>query len=255
MLKKERQALIMNMVERQKFVKVMDLKDLFHVSDETIRRDLADLEKTGQLHCVHGGAVYDTSSVNEYHVNLRAQQNQEEKKSICQFAVNLIENGASIAIGGSTTCQYLKEPIMNKSNLTVITNSLILADSISLNKTNRVILTGGDIWGDDRKTMGTITERTFRSHNVDLAFISVAGISAEKGITEFKEQEAAVTQAIIYSAKRVILLSDHTKFNFEAFRKVADLSEIDDIVTDHETPTEELRKYEELGIRVHKGRR
>lgn len=255
MLKTERQNYIMDLIKRQRYVRVMELKDLLNVSDETIRRDLSVLEKKGLLHCVHGGAVYDSSSVNEYHVNIRMRQNQAEKDAVCRTAASLIHEGESLTVAASTTTAYLGEYLEKKNGLTLVTNSVLLANKVSFNESNHVILAGGDFWNEEQKTMGAMAVAEIEKFNVDAAFISVSGITAEKGLTEYREAEAELTRAVIRGARRVILLNDYTKFDFTAFRQVAPTDRIHDIVTDWHTPTAVCAQYEQMGICVHRARK
>lgn len=251
MLKNERQAYIMDLIKRQQYVRVIELKDILGVSDETIRRDLIALEQTGQIHCVHGGAVYDSSSINEYAVSVRMRQHQAEKEAICREAATLIKSNSSMTIAASTTVAYLGDHLAKKDNITLVTNSVILANRVSVNGSNKVILVGGEYWVDDQKSMGQMAASEIGRFNTDVAFISVSGISIEKGMTEYKESEMEITRAVMKSAKRVILLNDYTKFDIVAFRQVAAVSEISDIVTDWRTSAETIAKYEALGIKVH----
>ena len=146
MLKSERYQKIMELIRQQQSVKVTELQAMFHVSDETIRRDLAALEQQGLLRCIHGGAVYDAFTAKEYHVDVRIQTNPLEKEAICREASKLIRDGESLAIEASTTTLPLGPLLAQKNNLTVVTNSILLANQISENTNNEVILAGGRIW-------------------------------------------------------------------------------------------------------------
>ena len=253
MLKSERQKLIMEEINRQQYVKVSELKDEFGVSDETIRRDLTELERVGRVHCVHGGAVLDSSSINEYHVNVRTRQNQAEKEAICKEAAKLVGARESITILGSTTTLFLGECLQRREGLTVVTNSLPIANKLSENNANEVILAGGRFFYDDQKSMGDLAEHIIGNLYVDKVFFSVAGVSPQNGIMEYNEQEMRLTRCAIKQARRRILLSDYSKFDETAFRRIADIGAVTDIVTDWRTPLAELKEYEERGIQIHRG--
>ena len=252
MLKSERQNMIMDIITRQQYVKVSDLKKEFGVSDETIRRDLAEIEASGRIRCVHGGAILDSSSVTEFDFNIRAKQNQIEKEAICREAAKLVNEKESIAILGSTTTMYMGDYLERRNNLTVLTNSIYVANKIAINRTNEVIFAGGVLRFDEQRTMGDLAEQVFDSFYVDKAFISVAGISPDGGITEYNELETRVTRRAMKNAKQVILLADHSKFNFIAFRKIVDTASISDIVTDWRSDPAELEAYEKMGVTVHR---
>lgn len=252
MLKNERQNLIMEIIKREQYVKVTELKEQFSVSDETIRRDLNELEKSGRIHCVHGGAVLESSSVNEFDYMVRVKQNQIEKDAICREAAKLVNERESIAILGSSTTLFMADALERKNNITVVTNSIYLANKLSKNRSNEVIFTGGVVNYDEQRAMGALTEYAISKTFVDKAFFSVAGITIENGITEYNEMELRVVKCVMKNAKQSILMMDHTKFGFAAFRQIYDIKSVHSIVTDWHTPSDVLREYEALGIDIRK---
>ena len=254
-MKDERHAKILELLYQNQSVQVKELMELFRVSDETIRRDFLALEKQGLLRCVHGGAVYDSPTSREYHVNLRIQQNQQEKEAVCRTAAELVKDGDSIAIAASTTALSLGVHLTQRNHLTVITNSVYLANQIVRNTSNTVHLVGGAFWGKEQKNMGARAVEMFRQFQVDKAFFSVAGISQEKGIMEYTEAEQELTRAVIACARKRILLTDFSKFDVMALCKIADIQQVDHIVTDWPLGIKELRPYQALGIQLHRAQR
>lgn len=252
MLKSERHTIIVDLIRQQQNVQMKELKELFEVSDETIRRDLLELEQQGLLRCVHGGAVYDSPTTQEYHIGLRIKKNQLEKEEICKKAAELIEDGQSISIAGSTSTISLGTHLALKNNLTVITNSIYLANQIMENKTNTVHLVGGTLWVKDQKTMGREAEREFGRFQVDKAFFSVAGVSPEKGLMEYNEDETELTKAVLCSAREPVLMNDSTKFDLLALYRIADIGSIQDLVTDWHISASELLPYRDAGIKIHR---
>lgn len=254
MLKTERQKIILDLLQKEQHVKVRDLKTRFDVSDETVRRDLNDLESQGFLRCVHGGAVYNSPTTHEYTVDQRVKQSQQEKEAICRKASELVADGESLAIAASTTTLFLGNYLALKNHLTVVTNSVYLANTIAGNETNKVKLVGGDIWLQEQKVMGADAELGFEQYCVDRAFFSVSGSSTELGIFEFTEVERNLTRSVIKSASSRILLSDVSKFGAKAFCRIAGIEAVHEIVTDWHVSSEMLEPYEALGIRVHKAK-
>lgn len=250
MLKSERYQKIMELIREQQSVKVTELQALFHVSDETIRRDLAALERQGLLRCIHGGAVYDAFTAKEYHVDVRIQTNQREKEAICQEACKLIRDGESLAISASTTTLSLGPLLAKKNNLTVVTNSIVLANQISENASNEVILTGGRICREEQKTMGPQTIACFQKYYVDKALFSVSGVTLTEGLTEYSETEAELLQAVMHAGREKMLLSDVTKYSVVALHRVAQVKNLRTMVTDWHMTKKELAPYEALGIQV-----
>ncbi|MGI6109614.1 MAG: DeoR/GlpR family DNA-binding transcription regulator [Eubacteriaceae bacterium] len=252
LLKEERHAVILELIHQKQNVQVKELQDQFHVSDETVRRDLIALEKQGLLRCVHGGAVYDRPTAREYHVDLRIKQNQLEKEAICQTAATLVKDGQSVAIAASTTTLPLGTLLVLKNNLTVVTNSIYLANQIAENKSNTVCLIGGRLWVREQKNMGSLAANMFRQFRVDKAFFSVAGVSPHQGIMEYTEAEMELTRAVMESARERILLTDASKYEAMAFYKIDDIKAISQIVTDWHIGQKEMLPYEKLGIVTHR---
>lgn len=250
MLKNERHKLIINKIREQQNVRVNDLKDWFQVSDETIRRDLLELEKQGHLRCVHGGAVYDSLTANEYEVEVRIHINPMEKEAICREAAKLVQDGQSLAILASTTTLPLGKHLAVKNNLTVVTNSIQIGNQISSNGSNRVILAGGEIWNKQQKTMGPLTALCFRQYRVDKSFFSVSGVSCSEGLTEYTEEESEMLRAAIEMSRERVLLNDSSKFDIVAFCRFAGLDILDSMITDWHVSKKEMAPYTERGIAV-----
>ena len=250
MLKNERHKLIVDRIREQQNVRVNDLKEWFRVSDETIRRDLLELEKQGLLRCVHGGAVYDSLTANEYEVEVRINNNPMEKEAICREAAKLVQDGQSLAILASTTTLPLGKYLAVKNHLTVVTNSIQIGNQISSNSSNRVILAGGSIWNKQQKTMGALTAQSFRQYRVDKAFFSVSGISRTDGLTEYTEEESEMLRAAIEMSRERILLNDSSKFDVVALCRFAGLEVLNWMITDWHITKKELAPYTELGIAV-----
>jgi len=249
-LKTERHKIIMDMIRQQQNVRVTDLKELFQVSDETIRRDLAALEKEGQLRCVHGGAVYDSFAFDEFNVEVQIRSNVIEKEAICAEAAKLVNDGDSVAIAGSTTTLALGKHLAKKNKLTVITNSIQLANQISMNASNNVIVVGGKLLREQQKMMGQLASHDFKRYRVDKSFFSVTGISVKDGITEYTESECDVLKAIIQISKERILLNDATKYKMTGFCRLTDVTDVNTIVTDWHVDEKFMMPYTDLGIKV-----
>ncbi|MDL2253903.1 DeoR/GlpR family DNA-binding transcription regulator [Ruminococcaceae bacterium OttesenSCG-928-I18] len=251
----ERHKIIVDIVQQQQNVPINTLIELLNVSDETIRRDLIALEKKGQLRRVRGGAVYESPTTNAYDISDRIKKKQREKEEICREAAKLVQDGESIAIASSTTAMAMGKYLAQKTDLTVVTNSIFLANQMSSNQSNHVILTGGTLWNEEQHLMGTLTKLSFSQYRVDKAFISVSGITPDDGLTEYTEEEAELLKTVIKYSKSTILLLDYSKFNVIAFHKIADWDEIKEVVTDSNASKKDVEAYERMGIRVHRAQR
>ena len=250
MLKEQRQEQILKAIEKKNGIRTEELEKLLDVSGETIRRDLIQLEMQGKLRRVHGGAVIDSTTVNELHIDSRRQAQVDEKMAIATEAAELVREGEAVAVVASTSTAYLGPLLAKKNNLTVITNSILLAQQVGANDTNQVLLTGGQFWRASNKLMDTGAENGFLEHRVDKVFLSATGISLRDGVTEYNAREAAVSRAAIVSGRRVILLNDYSKYDKVAFCRVADAEDIHMIVTDWNTSREQIASYEAAGIKT-----
>lgn len=249
-LKQERFDKIMSVLTKAHCVHIKDLADDMDVSNETVRRDLLELQEQGMLRCVRGGAVLDTPTAGEYDINVRVQTSAEEKQAICETAIDLIDDGDSLAIEAATTTLGLGPLLAGKNELTIITNSIYIGNEAAKNPTNSVIIAGGILDSTSQKNMGTMTVEAFNTVRADKGIFSVSGISQEFGVTEYSENEADVVKAIIGISKVAILLADYRKFNVAGFRKLCDLNRINTIVTDWRVTEKELSPFRKAGIRV-----
>lgn len=232
MLIDERHQIILKLLESQSSVRVTDLRDQFDVSKMTIRRDLSMLERKGLLRRVHGGAVNTRGSSYEPPFLSREAVNSEKKERIGQTAADLVQDGDSITLDVGTTTLEMTKHLQKKNNLTLITPSLHIANTLSQQPNMRLILTGGILRPGELSLVGKLSERTFDDFFVDKLFLGVGGISISAGLTEYNLEDALVKKAMLRSAKEVIVLADASKFEQIAFASVAPIDVISRIVTD-----------------------
>lgn len=253
-MRTNRQAAILEQLKNKGSITVAELCDDFQVSDMTIRRDLADMEKEGLLRRVHGGAVLVMGRSYERAFVARSNQVPHLKEAIGRKAAELIVEGDSIALDTGTTVSAIAQNLENKRNITVITSSLSIATTIASNynleNQIRLILTGGIVRAGELSMIGHFSEQLYKQVHVDKAFIGIAGIDIETGITEYNLDDAMVKRAMIASAKQKIVVADASKFAHIMFASVAPLQDIDVIVTSHDAPEAYVEQLENIGIEV-----
>ena len=142
MLAIERRACIKETIQEQKSVAVSDLARRFDVTEETIRRDLKVLESQGVLTRTYGGAFIQGGAINEVDVTLRETSYVDAKRQIAAQCLQLIRNGDSIFLDSSTTALEIARAIRDM-RLTVLTNSLLIADVLSHSESIRLQVIGG----------------------------------------------------------------------------------------------------------------
>ena len=249
MFAEERRLKIAEMINRGDSVKVAQLSREFGVSESTIRRDLNELEKFGLITRTHGGAV--STQINKLEATFNEKQDKylEEKQKIGKIAAQQIQDGDTIIIDSGTTTWHIAKYIEAK-NITIITNSIALANELSNREDIQLINTGGIIRSNTKAQVGSIAEKTIRQFRVDKTFIGANGVSLKSGITTPTLQEAEVKQAMIDVANKVYLLVDESKFEQVYFSWICDMEDMDYIITNRERPEDEMVQYKNLGVNI-----
>lgn len=231
-------------------IKVNRLSDLFGVSGETIRRDLEYLEEAGRLSRVYGGAIAKTMYGMEPEFSKREVKSHAEKKAIGRLAVNLVEDGETVVIdGGATTLEFARQ-LVGRKKLTVITNSMLIAMTLSGQAGFRTILLGGDVKTGDFSTSGFLSEDNMRMFNVDKCITGICGLTIERGVTDYHIEESSLRRNMIAQAPFVIALADYTKLGVTCLNRVCDAKSVHVLVTDSKADKEIVTKLREMGVEV-----
>ena len=242
MLPIERKNTILSRLMADGKVIVSDLALEFDVTEETIRRDLDKLEKEGLAKKTYGGAVKNENLNTELPLTVRKQTNVDGKKYIAQKIAEHICDGDYILLDASTTALFTVKEIADRHNITLLTNSIEVLLELPQNSDWRVICTGGEFVQSSLSFAGRQVESIIDEYNVDLCVISCKGLDMEKGITDTRDYNATIKKAFMRSAKKVFLAVDNTKFDKTSFVRLANIGEVDAVVTDRE-PSEEWKSY------------
>lgn len=247
----DRMVQVISRVTERGSVTLADLSLELGVSAATIRRDLADLEDQGLLARTHGGARAFPSA-GEVPVRLRDSQFRRAKLLIARRAATLLPDGPyAIAVGGGTTAAGVAKALMFRTDLTIVTNSLTTATEIASRPNLKVIMTGGVIRSNSFELVGALAENAFNAINVGTAILGMDGVGSDGGATTHDETEARTNTAMVRHAQRVVIVADGSKIGRITLAKVADIEEVDDLVTDSTADPDELRRIRERGVRVH----
>ncbi|GAA2907278.1 DeoR/GlpR family DNA-binding transcription regulator [Streptosporangium fragile] len=249
MLAQQRQQVILEKVRSSGGVRVADLVRELGVSDMTIRRDLEVLAERGLVEKVHGGAtVAGPGSTEEPGFTAKSGRQQPEKEMIARHAARLVRPGTAIALSAGTTTWTLAHFVVEVPELTVITNSIRIADVFhrAPRADRTVVLTGGVRTPSDA-LVGPVAVAAIRGLHVDTLFLGVHGMSTRAGFTTPNLLEAETNRALVASAHRLVVPADHTKWGTVGISTIAELSEAHVVVTDSGLP-EEAR--EELAAAV-----
>ncbi|MFF0861650.1 DeoR/GlpR family DNA-binding transcription regulator [Nonomuraea sp. NPDC003560] len=236
MLAPQRQQAILDLVRQNGGVRVVDLVRTFGVSDITIRRDLELLAERGLLAKVHGGAT-TIGATNEPGFAAKSVQQEEEKQAIAGHAAALVRPGTAVALSAGTTTWTLAHHLGQVPGLTVVTNSVRVADVFQHagRPDQTVVLTGGVRTPSDA-LVGPVAVAAIRRLNVDLLFLGVHGMTARTGFTTPNMMEAETDRALVEAASRLVVLADHTKWGTVGISTIAELGEADVVVSDTGLP-------------------
>lgn len=228
----DRQAAILEIAKRQGRVSVDELAGRYEVSVQTIRKDLNELCDERLLSRVHGGAVLG-SGVENVGYDARRAIAAPEKNAIGRTAADLIPDHSSLFINIGTTTEAVAHALLRHSGLMVITNNINVANIMRPYPEVEVIIAGGVVRRSDGGVVGEAAVDFIRQFKVDFAVIGASAIDADGSLLDFDYREVRVAQAILENARRVILVSDSTKFERSAPVRIAHVSQIATFVTDN----------------------
>lgn len=237
----ERKKKILDILEEEGKVKVNELADQLKVTTETIRRYLEELNQEEKLKKVYGGAVKVSFIHNEPSAVEREILHMKEKEHIGKTAVSFINDNDVIAIDDGSTTMQLAKHLYQKSNITIITNSVkaltILMENHNLQYfTGSIIFLGGEINSTHYRTAGAITLDMLKAFFVDKYFIAIDGISLDRGITSYDSTKGLFTRKMIEQADKSFVLVDHSKIGHETHYRIASMNVIDTIICDKSPP-------------------
>ncbi|MEV2274499.1 DeoR/GlpR family DNA-binding transcription regulator [Nocardiopsis sp. NPDC049922] len=233
MYAEERQKVILDRARRDGRVDVTGLASEFDVTYETVRRDLTTLERDGVLRRVHGGAIPVERLGFEPTLNLRDSVLTDEKERIAKAALAELPNEGAVLLDAGSTTGRLAEQLPTDRELTVVTNALSIALTLTPRTNIHLMLLGGRLRTRTQATVDAWALRSLAESYVDVAFMATNGVSVERGLTTPDPAEAEVKRAMIGSARRSVLLADHTKVGNDHFARFGAVEDVDLIITDH----------------------
>lgn len=247
---RRRREAIRQQVTDEGFVRIKDLAAAHGVSTMTIHRDLDELQSTGWLRKVRGGATAEPSASYHGDVRHRRQAMAAEKRALAEAAAGLVGAGATVMIDESTTALELAGLLPARGPVTVITNFLAAVNALTGETGIDLIALGGAYYPAYDAFLGLRTSEAIRSLRADLLFMSTTAIT--NGQCYHQSQETvAVKRALMESADRRVLLADHTKFSKNGLFQLAPLTDFDLVIVDAGTPGAEVEALRARGVRLH----
>lgn len=237
MFQEERITAIIEHLNKHQRVDIKDICQQFEVSRDTARRDLLKMEELGLVIRTHGGAVLPKKTKKIFEYKERLVRESSVKREIGHYAASLVKNGDFIMMDASTTVQFAAENLASEG-VTVVTNSIDIADVLSKKNAVRTILLGGELHSQHRFLFGQSTIDKLADYQVNKLFLGACGITSS-GLSYPHEEDGVVKREMIKRANQVIVLADHTKFGDQMFYKIAGLESIDLLIT-NQKPTQEI---------------
>lgn len=249
MLAVDRRHRILERVAEQQTIHIAQLSQELEVSEMTIRRDIARLERDGFLRRTYGGATAHITRSLELAFNARALQHARAKRLIAMRAVKLVDQAATLFLGIGTTAEQFALFLRPREDLTVVTESLPVASLLG-SRSIRVVVLGGSVRRDELSCIGPAAMSTIARYRADVAVLGAAGLSASTGLTELYEEEAENHRRMIEQSDRVIVLADGSKFGEDTRAVVGPMSAVHVLVTDNSAPPHEVEAIRDCGTEV-----
>ena len=254
MFVEERQQKILELLHENQKVKVKELSQMFKVTEDCIRKDLASMEGRHLLKRAYGGAVL-AESQHPGHTNAvssRKEKNLKEKQRIAKKAVKLIKDGDVVFLDTSTTnLELAREIIRTKRQVTVVSCMLDIANVFAAGGSTGFILLGGEFNRSQIGFLGNLTLSMMENFRFDLCFMGVVGADVmENAITTYVPEDGAMKQSAISKSRRSYLMMEIKKFDFQANYVFADFTQIDGVICETE-PSEQVRAaLKEFGTEI-----
>lgn len=257
MIPHRRREKILSEFRRKKTCTVTELSKLLGVSGITIHRDLANLESSGNIRRVHGGATIADpppggDPKGEHRVNIRLGMQVEEKMAIARRAVQLIRDETSIFIDHSSTSIYLAREIRSQAyrNLVIVTNSVKILNDLEGVTSVNLISTGGNLQHQWSALGGSIALDFLSRLDFDQIFISCGGISIERGLMTSSSFVVEILKWASMVTREINLLADSSKFSKMGTFSIMPVTSMTRIITDSKLDPATLDQYEKLGIEI-----
>lgn len=261
MSKQDRLSRILELVVEKGSVEVDEIAETLGVSSATIRRDFDSLAKKQLLSRTHGGAVATGGSLG-LPLTYKVAKDDEVKQRIAEAAAQMVSRYEIIGINGGTTTTAVARAIVARSEfapgdsselqpaLTVVTNAVNIAAELTVRHQIKIVVTGGVARPQSYELTGPFAEEVLQEVNIDTAFLGVEAIDSIIGAAARHEDEARVNRQIAARAKKIIVVTDSSKFEKRAFASIRPISDIDVLITDSGVDKKIVKNLRALGVEI-----
>lgn len=255
MLSEQRHKEIMHQLAKEGSIKTSTLCNILSASRETIRRDLETLEERGMLKRIHGGATQmeapRESNVIYTSFEQRKSEHSSDKIEVALEAAKYISEGQAIALDSGTTSLELARVIKNQfHSLTVVTNSLTIANELADANGITLILTGGIYNAEEKAFLSDMATLILSRINIDILFLTTCGISVERGITYQRVDDLMIQSKLMKASDKTIVITDSSKLGVNSLVRMCGIEQVSMIITDSHAPAERIEALEQAGMKV-----
>jgi DeoR family transcriptional regulator of aga operon len=259
--RQERLSRILEIVVEKGSVEVELVALKLNVSAATIRRDFDSLAKKQLLSRTHGGAVATGGSLG-LPLTYKVAKEDEVKQRIAAAAAELVSRYDIIGINGGTTTTAVARAIVERTEfapgdssdlqpaLTVVTNAVNIAAELTVRHQIKIVVTGGVVRPQSYELTGAFAEEVLKEVNIDIAFLGVEAIDSVIGAAARHEDEARVNRQIASRARKVVVVTDSSKFKKSAFASICPINEIDVLITDDGIDPKTIKDFRALGVEI-----
>ena len=230
-------------------IRIEDLCRRLKVSPATVRRDLDQLEQSGTIRRVHGGAVSVESRLDEPVFEDKTSLAAREKRRIAEAALAFIEPGDTIYLDGGTTVLELARLLRERTNLTVVTNSLQAAHELA-SRGPRLILIGGELRRLSQTVVGPLTRLVLHELHLDKAFMGTIGLTLKEGLTTTDPGEAFTKEIVMGQSRQVFVLADSSKAGKISFARAGGWDKVHALITDEQMDRNFTKELVKTGIKL-----
>lgn len=246
----ERHRQILALLQRRRRLSVSEIVRRFSVSQATARRDLQAIAADGRARRVHGGVLAVESAPPEPPILERSREQSVEKARIGRAAAALIADHETVFLGSGTTVLEVARHLRDRRDLTVITNSLPVLNTLSGSRDLSIIALGGILRHSEMSLIGHVSELALKEIRADKVFVGTRGLDLEQGLTTDYLQETLTDRLILQIGRQLIVVADHTKLDRVSTVRLAPLTDIHTVVTDEEANPRFVLGLKRRGLKV-----
>ncbi|MBZ0299961.1 MAG: DeoR/GlpR family DNA-binding transcription regulator [Anaerolineae bacterium] len=246
----ERRQQVLRRLKEAGRVSVVELSQEFGVSEVTVRNDLQALADHKLIIRTHGGAILARTGLAELALANRRQQQVEEKNRIGEACVNLVANGDAIILDSSSTALAIAHQLKNHRHLTIVSNSVAVAQEMRDAPGVNVVLTGGRMRPETASLVGSTEFAMLRNFNIQKGFFGAHGITIEDGLTDVNTDEAEVKGWLASMCRQIVAVLDSTKWGQVGVVSFVATSQLSTVISDFRAPVDLVAQLRALETEV-----